>query len=191
MTVITAAKAILFHEQYQSISLLYYLSLALVLYEAGWIVYCRFFHPFSSIPGPFLASFSRLWIGASVAGGQAEHTQRELHARYGHLVRIAPNEVAVADPSAVKLIYNIKSGFTKTDFYPPFAPNISPHGDNFTQLDEAKHAGRRKFVNSVYSMSTILESEQYIDACSDVFLEKMAGFAERGSHIDLGEWIQW
>jgi len=127
----------------------------------------------------------------SVAGGRAEHTQRDLHAHYGHLVRIAPNEVAVSDPSAVKIIYNIKSGFTKTDFYPPFAPKISPKGDIFTQLDEGKHAERWRFVNSVYTMSTILESEQYMDACSDVFLEKMSRFAKKGEEVDMGEWIQW
>jgi hypothetical protein len=159
--------------------------------QVGWIVYCRFFHPLSGIPGPFLASFSRTWIGMAVAGGRAEHLQRSLHKHHGPLVRIAHDEVSVADPSAVKVIYNIKSGFTKTDFYPPLAPNISPHGDHFAQIDEAKHAERRKYVNAVYSMSTILESETYIDACTDVFLESMGRFAETGSKIDFGEWIQW
>lgn len=191
MAVTSVLTGILSPAGYQTSSLLYYVAAALVLYEASWIVYCRFFHPFSSIPGPFLASFSRLWIGGSVSGGRAEHTQRELHAKYGHLVRIAPDEVAISDPSAVKIIYNIKSGFTKTSFYPPFAPNISPHGDHFTQLDETKHADRRRLVNSVYSMSTILESEEYLNACSDVFLEKMTQIAERGNAFDLGEWIQW
>jgi hypothetical protein len=159
--------------------------------ELGWILYCRLLHPFSDIPGPFLASFSRLWIAASVAGGQAEHTQRALHKKYGQLVRIAPNEISVADPHAIKTIYSIKSAFTKTDFYTPFAANISPHGDIFTQRDAIKHAQRRKYVNSIYSMSTILESEAYIDACSDVFLEKMATFARENKEIDFGEWIQW
>jgi hypothetical protein len=40
-------------------------------------------------------------------------------------------------------------------------------------------------------MSTILESEAYIDACSDVFLEKMATLARENTEIDFGEWIQW
>lgn len=191
MAVFSFLTGLLSHEGSQFITLLYCITATLVFYEVGWIVYCRFFHPFSGIPGPFLASFSRLWIAASVAGGRAEHQQRELHAKYGYLVRIAPNEVAVSDPSAVKIIYNIKSGYTKSDFYPPFAPNISTHGDHFTQLDEGKHAARRKLVNSVYSMSTILESEQYIDTCSDMFFEKMAQIAERGNAFDLGEWTQW
>lgn len=33
----------------------------LVVYEAGWIVYSRCFHPLSKIPGPWLASVSRTW----------------------------------------------------------------------------------------------------------------------------------
>lgn len=163
----------------------------LPVYEVLWILYCRFLHPLSDIPGPFFASFSRLWLAFSVIGGRAEYTQRELHKRYGPLVRIAPNEVAVSDPSAVKVIYNIKSGFTKTDFYPPQAPKISPHGDRFSQLDELKHAQRRKYVNSIYSMSSILESEKYIDACTDVFLEKMNKFGDKNETIDFGEWTQW
>lgn len=159
--------------------------------QALWILYCRLFHPFAGIPGPFFASFSRMWIGSAVSSGRAEHLERALHKQHGPLVRIAHNEVSVSDPSAVKIIYNIKSGFTKTDFYPPFAPNVSPHGDLFTQLDEVKHADRRKYVNAVYSMSTILESETYINACTDVFLEKMGRFAAESKEIDFGEWIQW
>ncbi|OAP61609.1 hypothetical protein AYL99_03812 [Fonsecaea erecta] len=167
------------------------LVLLCLLYEIGWIIYCRVWHPLADVPGPFAASFSRLWIAASVANGRAEHVQRRLHQQYGPLVRIAPDEVSVADPQAIKTIYGIKSGFTKTDFYPPFAPNISLHGDHFTQLDETMHAERRKYVNSIYSMSTILESEPYIDGCIDVFLDKMAQVARQGKEIDLGEWIQW
>lgn len=167
------------------------LALLLVLYVLGWIVYCRVFHTLADVPGPFLASISRLWIGASVSGGRADQVQRALHQKHGPLVRIAHNEVSVADPAAIKTIYSVKSGFTKTDFYPPFAPNVSSHGDHFTQLDEAAHAERRKYVNSIYSMSTILESEKYIDDCSDVFLEKMAKMAREKKEIDFGGWIQW
>lgn len=158
---------------------------------AAWIVYARFFHPLAGIPGPFWASISRMWLGAQVSSGKSEYVQRELHRKHGPLARIAQDEVSVSDPDAIKIIYNIKSGFKKTDFYPPFAPNISPHGDPFTQLDEQKHADRRRYVQGVYSMSTILESEDYIASCSDMFLSKMSKFAEEGRTIDLGEWVQW
>ncbi|KAL2864115.1 cytochrome P450 [Aspergillus lucknowensis] len=164
---------------------------SVLLFSVGWLVYTRFFHPLSRIPGPFWASVSRYWLGYQVFTGKAEFVQRRLHEIYGPLVRIAPDEVSVSDPAAVKIIYGIKSGFTKTDFYPPFASGISPHGDHFAQQDEAKHSARRKLVNNIYSMSSVLESEQYIDTCTEVFLSKMAKFAEKGQVVDLGEWIQW
>ena len=175
--------------QHQSLPTL--LLSALTLYTLSWLLHTRLLHPYSDIPGPFLASLTRLWLARSVLSGKAEHAQRDLHKKYGPLVRIAPNEVSVADPSAIKVIYSIKSGFTKTDFYPPFAPGISPHGDHFSQRDERKHAERRRFVNATYSMSTILEGERYIDDCGDVFLEKMARLAKTGEVVDFGEWIQW
>ncbi|KAL5337428.1 cytochrome P450 [Aspergillus crustosus] len=40
-------------------------------------------------------------------------------------------------------------------------------------------------------MSSVLESEAYIDACTNVLLAKMATFARTKRAIDLGEWIQW
>lgn len=56
---------------------------ALSVYWAGWIIYCRFFHPLRSIPGPFLASISRVWIVYKTGRGDMEYTQRALHKKYG------------------------------------------------------------------------------------------------------------
>ena len=33
---------------------------AFSIYVVGGIIYCRYFHPLRSIPGPFLASISRV-----------------------------------------------------------------------------------------------------------------------------------
>ena len=54
-----------------------------VTYELGWIFYCRYFHPLRFIPGPFLASFSRLWIILMTARGDMEKTERALHKKHG------------------------------------------------------------------------------------------------------------
>ena len=40
-------------------------------------------------------------------------------------------------------------------------------------------------------MSSVLECEEYIDDCIDLFMEKMERFSEREENIDLGEWVQW
>ncbi|KAL4876901.1 cytochrome P450 [Aspergillus karnatakaensis] len=161
------------------------------LYIPCWIIYARFVHPLKDVPGPFLASVSRFWLAYQVTTDRIDIIQRVLHEKYGPLVRIAPDEVSVADPTSVKAIYRIKSGFTKTDFYTPWAANLTPHGDNFSERDKPKHNQRRRIVNSLYSMSSVLESEKYIDACTDVFLDKMKTFSKAKRAVDLGEWIQW
>ncbi|KAL4948676.1 cytochrome P450 [Aspergillus filifer] len=165
--------------------------LVLVCYLFAWTLYTRAFHPLKDIPGPFWASVSRFWLGYAVSTGEFVNILRRFHEKHGPLVRIAPDEVSVADPSAVKIIYGAKNGFSKTDFYAPWAVGITPHGDHFAQMDDTKHAARRKLVNSVYSMSSVLESEEYIDNCIDLFMEKMDRFSKTEEKIDLGKWVQW
>ena len=55
---------------------------SILAYLLGWIVYCRYFHPLRSIPGPLLASISRTWIVFKTMTGDMEHTQRALHKKH-------------------------------------------------------------------------------------------------------------
>jgi len=48
-----------------------------------------------------------------VLSGEHDKHIRALHKKYGDIVRIAPNEVAIADPEAMKVIYSTGGGFTK------------------------------------------------------------------------------
>lgn len=118
-----------------SSTLLFLVAAGLPLYCVGWIIYARFFHPYSNIPGPFLASVSRTWIAIHALKGDLEYVQRELHKRYGlssvdssicktvpqerlltspgPIIRIAPNEVSISDTNAIKVIYAANGDFTK------------------------------------------------------------------------------
>ncbi|KAH7371279.1 cytochrome P450 [Pyrenochaeta sp. MPI-SDFR-AT-0127] len=163
----------------------------IVAYCLGWVIYSRYFHPLAKYPGPFFASISRLWLIIDVAKGNAEKTQRQLHARFGSIVRIAPDEIAIADPEAIKVIYAIHSGFTKTDFYVPFRAAWGRYPDLFTNLDEKQHAQRRRIVNNVYSMSNIIQMEKRIDDCVEVIVQKFTECAAKGSAIDMAAWAKW
>ncbi|KAJ5921026.1 Cytochrome P450 E-class group I [Penicillium verhagenii] len=158
------------------------LSLLTIAYWILWIIYTRFFHPLARFPGPFWASVSRAWIVCSVASGDPHGTQRLLHAQYGPIVRIAPNELAISDPEAIKVIYGVNSGFVKSDFYLSFrAPYI---------MDHKIHAMRRRIVNSTYTMPVILQSEKYIDTCTNMLLRQFGQFADERKSLDLFEWMR-
>jgi benzoate 4-monooxygenase len=74
-------------------------------------------HGMRDVPGPFLAKFSDFWLGRVAALGHRSEVVHELHKRYGPLVRIAPNHVSVADPTALQIIYAHGNGSLKSNFY--------------------------------------------------------------------------
>ena len=180
--------------RYTAVPLSTYLALfgiALSAYYCGWLVYAVFFHPLRHIPGPFLARFSRAWVTLHTLRGDMEHEQRRLHQKYGPLLRIAPDEVACAVPEAQKIIYPMKAAPAKSDFYAMWQnPGIGNFPDHFSQRDEKVHAERRKIVSHIYSLTNILQSEAYIDKCSELFMERMGEYADAGKVVDLGEWLQ-
>ncbi|RYO45162.1 hypothetical protein AA0116_g13383, partial [Alternaria tenuissima] len=142
-------------------------------YCVAWIIYARRFHALAKYPGPFLASITRLWLVIDVARGKSGETQRRLHRIYGPIVRIAPDEVAIADPEAIRTIYGAQSGFAKTDFYLPFRAAWGRYLDAFINLDERRHAKRRRIVSSLYSMSNIVKLESKIDRCVQTLVKKL------------------
>jgi hypothetical protein len=62
----------------------------------------RYFSPLSDIPGPFFASFTRLWQIVTLVQGDSVNVFYDLHQKYGPFVRVAPNEVSVNHPDAPK-----------------------------------------------------------------------------------------
>lgn len=93
------------------------LPFALIVSITSYVVYQRFFHPFASIPGPFWASLSRLWMTKHAWDGDMNVTMTALHKKHGSLVRTGPWEVSVSDPSAIKTIYGAGTKFRKSDWY--------------------------------------------------------------------------
>ena len=76
--------------------------------------------PLGRVPGPFEARFSRLWMIKHSWKGDMHRTMIELHKRHGKLVRTGPNEVSVADLSAIKKIYAAGTKFRKSRWYEVF-----------------------------------------------------------------------
>ena len=69
-----------------------------------------------SIPGPFLARFSKLHRAWNISKGNAPGFYRELHEKYGPIVRTGPTTVDISDPAAVAIIYGISSKFLKVGY---------------------------------------------------------------------------
>jgi hypothetical protein len=77
------------------------------------VSYYILFHPLSSIPGPFLAKFSNLWINIRYIRGSWHNDIVAVHRRYGNVARITPNKISFVDAQALKVIYGYSTGTEK------------------------------------------------------------------------------
>ena len=78
-----------------------------------WFVLAPLLSPQRSIPGPFLARFTRLWYFYQIYQGGFERLNVKLHEQYGPIVRIAPGEYSIDDVEGARVIYGLGKGFIK------------------------------------------------------------------------------
>ncbi|SMR48834.1 unnamed protein product [Zymoseptoria tritici ST99CH_1E4] len=147
--------------------------------------------PLRSIPGPLLARFTRLWELYQVIKGDFEKTNIRLHRKYGPVVRLAPGRYSVNDESALKVIYGLGSGFTKSSFYTA-AQDVDQHRINlFAERDPQVHLTARRKVASLYSMSNLLSYEPFVDQMNDLLCSKLTLHVEKGSPVNIPTWMQY
>lgn len=68
--------------------------------------------------------------------------------------------------------------------------SIARYPDHFTSTDEKVHAQRRRIVNGVYTMQSILQSEPYVNKCTEVLLQQLEDVVDAKASIDLLEWTR-
>ena len=76
---------------------------------ASLCLYRLFLHPLASLPGPRFAAASDLWHASKARNGQMFSLGRTIHKKYGHVVRVGPNEVWFDSQEAFKAIYRKSS----------------------------------------------------------------------------------
>ncbi|KAJ5667432.1 pisatin demethylase [Penicillium longicatenatum] len=168
-----------------------YLAVALVFYLVILQIYQVLFSPLCAIPGPFLARWTRLWELFKVCRGNFEKTNIDLHKRYGPIVRISPHVYSINDPEAIRQIYGAGSAFTKAPFYYAFGNPDKVHADLFSELDNGRHATKRRKLASLYSMSSLVNYESAIDEVNRELCEKLNGFATTETPFQFPAWMQF
>ncbi|PKY02578.1 cytochrome P450 [Aspergillus campestris IBT 28561] len=145
-------------------------------------------------PGPFWAHFTDLWRYLDVKGRRPERTHIELHRQYGDIVRLGPRTLSFADPKAIKVIYGLNKGFTKSEFY-PVQMTVSkgePLPSLFSTLDESFHANLRRSVNHAFSMSSLVQYEPLVNETVEIFLDQTSRlFADGTTVCDFARWLQF
>ncbi|KAJ5212811.1 uncharacterized protein N7498_004457 [Penicillium cinerascens] len=156
----------------------------------------RVYWSLSHIPGPFWARVTNIQRVYWVKKARSHEIHADLHRRYGNLVRLGPNMVAISDPKWIPVIYPIRAGFPKGNFYRTLMP-YSRQGSAlplvFNTRDEVLHTRLKKPIASMFSLSNVLTLECFVDrTISELFLQFDRRFArDQPVSFDMGDWLQF
>lgn len=147
------------------------------------IVKRRYFSTLSSVPGPFLASISRLWHIIRIIKGRVSQDTLELHEKYGPFVRIAPDEVSVSHPDAPKqlLLNTLHKGY----WYDVAAVPDWRYQTPLSTTNPKEKTARSKAFASGYTLSNMLQTEEHIDKTIEKLLDWMDKFSADKKPMEL------
>jgi hypothetical protein len=129
---------------------------------AGYVIqlilraaYRLYFHPLAHFPGPKTAAVTRWYehYWAIYRRGKFEQQIERLHAQYGTIVRIGPNELHVNDPSFYEDVYNFETFFDRPEVN---LVNLQ-HSASFE-----RHKVRRRVFEPYFSKQAVARLEPLI-----------------------------
>ncbi|KAF9698788.1 hypothetical protein EKO04_002912 [Ascochyta lentis] len=172
------------------------LALILLLLYITKAIYGIRTHPLHHFPGPLLASITPLPHFLATTRGSLHHYLRRLHAQYGPIVRISPNELSFAHPDAWRDIYGHGAKGARVRIPKAFARYPKPANGCASLLveeDDAEHARVRRVFGAAFSEQAVRGQEgvfvRYVDQLVGVL--KRRGEGEGGAVVDMVEMLNF
>nr|AEA35023.1 hypothetical protein [Fusarium fujikuroi] len=144
----------------------------LVLIGIGVIMYNIFLHPASKFPGPTIAGATSLRYHWAMSTGNVAPWLREQHARYGEIVRIAPDMISYVNPDAWRDIYAYKPGKKEQngiDWTIPSRDDDVP--SMFSEANDAEHNRVRRLFLPAFSDRALKQQEPLLSKYSDQLID--------------------
>ena len=145
------------------------------------------------VPGPWINSIStlpRIW---SVYCGQHHLDDLRMHAKYGKVVRVAPNLVSVTDTNEINQLYGITTKFIKSPFY-DLAATYDDEGfvpDPFViRKDKALHSRMKRNAANAYSLNGLIQFEPWVDPILTNLVHKLDEYAYENRTCDIGDLLK-
>ncbi|KAK4555707.1 hypothetical protein LTR86_007460 [Recurvomyces mirabilis] len=190
--------SLLWYPESRPVALVGLVVLLPVLFVLGKVIYQLYVHPLSKIPGPRINAISRIPYIRHLLAGTTVDNVNALHAKYGDVVRVSPNEVSFTSiDTAHQDIYGFRTGKSKgrasqkqkdAAWYAPSA-NGAP---SLLIADDEAHARHRRILSHAFSEKALAGQEvllqKYVDQLIDRLRETSAG---SGKTQDMVLWYNW
>ncbi|KAI0761269.1 high nitrogen upregulated cytochrome P450 monooxygenase 2 [Trametes elegans] len=144
------------------------------------------FHPLARYPGPLGCRLTKFWMACIGYTGRQHLYIRDLHERYGDVVRIGPNELSFRDPTLVSDMLGSPGV--------PKGPLMIGRTLSATDVplpgvqDPAAHMERRKLWNRAMNMSSLKEYEPCMAGRANQLLEVLG---RQDGELDIGKYFNY
>ena len=172
-----------------------YAAITLVAVQIVYALYRDQTSPLRKIDGPLITRFSRIWYLRSIWAGHAHEDNIQLHQRYAKpgehyapIVRLGPNLYSITRPE--KAVYGIGSKMPKSSWYDGWKHPSPDRWTLFPDRNIQRHADTRRKFQSLYSLSSLLQYEQYVDETQHIFQQRLTEMTTSSKIVDIHHWLQ-
>ncbi|KAK2768340.1 hypothetical protein FQN54_000194 [Arachnomyces sp. PD_36] len=154
------------------------------IYVVGGVLYRLYLSPLAKFPGPKLAG-ATLWYEFyydNICKGQYTFKIKELHEKYGPIIRISPYELHVNDPDFYEVLYSQHSPRNK---YYYFTKQFDLPLSAFGTEDHNVHRLRRGVMNPFFSKQRISRLEPVIQAQVQKLCERIIDFNKANAAVPI------
>lgn len=173
-------------------TLLKLVALTTVAYPFFVCIYNIYFHPLRSFPGPRLNAASVFPKIYQLQKGRLPYYITDLHAQYGRVVRVAPDELAFTDPRAGKDIYARKGGGRYEipqdhDFY----NSAGVEKPSLLGCSRQEHDDIRKLMSNGFSDRAMKAQEPVIGGYVNTLVERLEAESAKDKPTNMRDWLAW
>ncbi|KAF6749572.1 cytochrome P450, partial [Ephemerocybe angulata] len=176
--------------------LLYYLTLStsIILYRISP------FHPLAKHPGPLLCKISK-WTGVWVAiKGNSHQFVKDLHLKYGPVVRVGPNELSIVDKDVIPPILG-KNGMPRGPlwdgrrFHQANSLNEKGYDSIIDVRDNKIHHQLRKDWNIAFNSTALKDYQELVEARGKQLRDHLHAASVQSKKgnanepVDFSEWV--
>jgi cytochrome P450 len=165
----------------------------IMVYVVAEVVYRLYFHPLAKFPGPKLNAISPIPSIISLLKGRIPLETKQMHDRYGPVVRVTPTELSFNGAQAWEDIYGHRQGLPNMHKDPIHVGSVDPIPGvtTLTMADDANHSRQRRALAYPFSQKALAEQEYIVQGYVDMFIEKLGAKSDKESMVNLVDYLNY
>ncbi|KAL8935078.1 MAG: hypothetical protein Q9211_004890 [Gyalolechia sp. 1 TL-2023] len=152
-----------------------------------------YFHPLSKFPGPKSAAATPIPYVRKLVKGDLVPWVMALHAKYGEVVRVTPDELSFISPSAWQDIYTTRPQLPKPEKGVFKASNGVPTIASTTVTED--HTRQRRVLSHAFSERALRAQEDILQRYTDLLVAKLHEVISRAEiasvTLDMSKWYNY